>query len=352
MFRKFYFVFLLFSVAVFLSGCGNNPDSLFKKGKYSEAYTEFIKRGGMNEAALKTEVMNGSFDSRNNAGNQAIHDYYYAAECQKKLGNTALAQSYYQKVVDLSKYQIRIPKNQCEQVKNAYEYFLNCVRNFRDREIQLTQYSSSNTDPYSNSQTYSPDSLYQMYYNNMISARREFERLLYSTTADQMPAIADIKREYNYYVGPSFDSYLRAVAPGGYLVRPDAGYSRYAYNAFADDSSAFQRTLYSAQTITTYSTYNLRLKEPNLVAQAQSELGIGASAPVEPPSQATPTSQTGQTPMPQSGTGDLAKAEKEMREAYQRYQDLIMSKASAGEIQRAAEEYQVAKKIYEILKAR
>jgi len=89
------------SVVTNLTG---NPDTLFNMGKYSEAYTAYVIRAGSNDVALKADTSDTK--GRQKCGNQAIHDYYYAAECQTKLGNTEGADAFYQKVVELSKYQI------------------------------------------------------------------------------------------------------------------------------------------------------------------------------------------------------------------------------------------------------
>lgn len=384
MMRKLSFLVVVVTFSLLLAGCGNNPDTLFKKGDYAGAYPEFVKRGGLNESSLKNEVVNGSFNSRNNAGNQAIHDFYYAAECQKRLGNNAEAQMYYQKVVALSQYQIRIPSNQGDLVKNAFDSYMQAVRNFRDREVQLSSTNSSPTDPYStggsstdpysggsntdpysggsntdpydngNSGSYSVDSTYQMYYNTMISRRREFERLLYGVTSAQMPEIQSLQREYDY-VSRGMDSYLRVVAYGGVLQRPNANYSRILYNSFADDATRYQRSLYSAQTNMTYTNYSLKLSEPNLVTQAQIAIGSSASAPSEPTTSSGDTSaSTPTTSSPVTGTSqDLVSAEREMTEAYQNYQKLINSgKASAVEIRLAAEKYQDARKRFDSAKNR
>ncbi|NLI79952.1 MAG: hypothetical protein GX442_26335 [Candidatus Riflebacteria bacterium] len=152
------FLVLFAAAAVILTGCGNDPDKNFQKGKYAEAYPEFIKRAGTNEVALKNEVANGTFDSRQKAGNQALHDLYYAAECQKRLGNTQEAATLFQRVVGLSQYQIRIPQDRSAILKDGLSSLLSAAREVRRQEVSYGQaledwendQSSGNTDPYDN----------------------------------------------------------------------------------------------------------------------------------------------------------------------------------------------------------
>jgi major membrane immunogen (membrane-anchored lipoprotein) len=156
--RVWGYLVLVVCASLFLTGCGNDPDKNFQKGKYAEAYPEFIKRAGTNEVALKNETANGSFDPRNKAGNQAIHDLYYAAECQKKLGNTKEAEALYRRVVDLSNYQIRIPHDQSALLKDALGKMISAARDVRSQEVSYgralreweSQPPSGGTDPYDN----------------------------------------------------------------------------------------------------------------------------------------------------------------------------------------------------------
>lgn len=166
--RGLFVVMAVVASCVLLAGCGNDPDKLFKKGEYAKAYPEFVKRGGTNEVALKQETTNGAFDTRNKAGNQAIHDFYYAAECQNKQGNQAEAKALYSRVVALSAYQIRIPKDKGAQVKDKMDALLRAIRELRSQEVSygrdLREWENrppttgtdpyeggnSNTDPYDN----------------------------------------------------------------------------------------------------------------------------------------------------------------------------------------------------------
>ena len=368
---------LSLGVAVLLAGCGNDPDAFFKKGKYAEAYTEFVKRGGLNETALKTEVTNGSFDSRNKAGNQAIHDYYYAAESQKKLGNDAVAKGFYQKVADLGKYEIRVPQDKSVTLKNSYDSLLRSIDSFRNREKELYTKSQntdpyggsggtdpyggsggsggtdpyggsggsggtdpyggsggsggyggsggtdpyggsggSNTDPYSsggrkpsggsNTDPYAQapaddDPWYRMYYNDVLNKRREFEKLLYGTTAAEVPDIDNLKREYDI-MARNLDNYLRFAAPNGFLSSPNSLISEISYLGLQSSSRSFQRSLYGAKGNVTYITTPIRQTEPQLVTAAQAELNSGAPASTNVTQPSAPVKTTPATGVSQDKT--------------------------------------------------
>ena len=72
--RHSLFALFLFALAV-VCLCGCDPDKEFKDGKYSEAYTDFVKEGQTNEVTLKQNP--GRKDVENQYGNMAIHDYFY-----------------------------------------------------------------------------------------------------------------------------------------------------------------------------------------------------------------------------------------------------------------------------------
>ncbi len=255
-------------VAVFGAGCSilGDPDSLFKDGKYSEAYTKFIERGGTNETRFRTEVMNGAFATRNDAGNQAIHDYYYAAECQKKLGNDALAQSYYKRVVDLSATPVRIPQNRLELIRAKFMELENSLSTFHDQELM----AAGEYEGYSN-QAGVPFSYYTASVNNDC---RELEELLYATNASDIPNISQLRQSFatlssrvKYYttVGSS-DSASR------YTVTK-------AYEFAQEEMLRFKDNLLTCTGTTTYATQSLAVKEPQLVEAARKALGAVASAP-------------------------------------------------------------------------
>lgn len=159
--RKWAFLVLVFSVSVLLVGCGNDPDKLFSKGEYEKAYPLFIERAGPKEVALKTETTNGNFDSRNNAGNQAIHDYYYAAECQAQLGNNQEAEALYRRVVGLSEFKIRIPNDKGALLKDSMDSYFRSLRELRNQEVDYgrrledweNRPPSGGTDPFDDDDT-------------------------------------------------------------------------------------------------------------------------------------------------------------------------------------------------------
>lgn len=305
-----------------LAVVGCDGDYYYKKGQYDKAYPEYVKSGGLNEVTLKKEVANGGFESRNSAGNQAIHDYYYAADCQKRLGNPETAKLYYQRAVDLSQYSIRIPQDKSALLKDEFGNLENAINSFRNREVYLSshQYDNSedstdpysggtsggstdpysggtsggSTDPYSggtsggNTDPYalkaqsaaSPNDDYQFrsYYDNILTYRRNFEKKLYSATAQEIPDIENVRREYDRF-SRALDTYLTFSAPGGLLQSPNSLGSAIAYAQLQTALSSFRKVLYSAQGVITYVSQPLNLKEPQLVATAKAELGSSASAP-------------------------------------------------------------------------
>jgi hypothetical protein len=161
--RLVLFLLIGFTVSAGLTGCTKTPEKLFKDGKYAEAYPEFVKRAGKNELSMKNEVMNGSSSSRHRSGNKAINDYYYAALCQKNLGNNKEANFYYNKVVEVSNYKIRTPRDEAKELKDQYNRYISAVNNYRyyqkqfceDAQAYRDRYynSGSNTDPYSSRTT-------------------------------------------------------------------------------------------------------------------------------------------------------------------------------------------------------
>ncbi len=332
--------------ALGLSGC--DGDYYYKKGQYDKAYVEYVKQGGVHETALKNEVANGSFATRNAEGNKAIHDYYYAADSQKKLGNTETAKLYYKRVVDLSTYNIRIPQDKSAILKDDFGNLEYAIRNFRNREVYLSTHQYDDTDPYSgggsdpysgggssggsdpysggssgggsdpysggssggsdpysggssggstdpygggsggNTDPYSlkvqasvspnDDWQYRSYFNNILTYRQNFERKLYSSTAQEIPDIENVKREYERF-SRALDTYLTFAAPGGLLQSPNSLGSAITYAQLESAMSSFRRTLYSAKGVITYINQPLNLTEPQLVATAKAELGTSAAAP-------------------------------------------------------------------------
>ena len=106
--------------------------------------------------------MNGSSSSRHRSGNKAINDYYYAALCQKNLGNDKEANFYYNKVVEVSNYKIRTPRDEAKELKDQYNRYISAVNNYRYYQKQFCDdaqayrdryYNSGNTDPYSSRTT-------------------------------------------------------------------------------------------------------------------------------------------------------------------------------------------------------
>ena len=292
---------VLVASALMFTGC--DGDYYYKKGQYDKAYVEYVKTGGMNEVTLEKEVANGGFDSRNSAGNQAIHDYYYAADCSKRLGNTELAKSYYRKVVDLSAYNIRIPQDKSALLQDDFGYLENSIRNFRNREVYLSTQPTTNTDPYSGGGSTDPysggssggstdpyansakaaaapsdDWDFRAYYSNINSYRRDFEKKLYSATSQEMPDIENVKREYDRF-SRALDLYLTFSAPGGLLNSPNSLGSAIAYAQLETALTSFRRVLYSAKGNITYIGQPISLKEPQLVSAAKTELGTSSTSP-------------------------------------------------------------------------
>jgi hypothetical protein len=355
------FLAVALMVTVVLSGCGNNPDTLYKKGKYAEAYPEFIKRAGTQEMTMKQETTNGSFSSRNSAANQAIHDFYYAADCQKKLGNNSEAAVLFQRVVDLSKYQIRIPSDKGALLKDSMEKLARAAREVRNQEVSYGQayrawentptgtgsstdpyentpttdpyentpttdpydtpssdpYDTPSSDPYANTPTTDPysdgtrntrgEAPSRYWLDNAVSnlrtAQRDFERLMFSATKEEIPSIASIKSEYDRF-SRALDGYLMYGAPGGLMFSPDSTPSGIAWRFFEGNIDAVTRQVYSAQGVVTYTSQPLQLKEANLVLQAQSalrELGVAATATAPSTSQGT---TSGVTPVTVDSTGN------------------------------------------------
>ena len=291
-------VLALFS-SVFLAGC-NDPDKNFQKGDYAKAYPEFVKRAGTNEVTLRNEAANGTFEPRQKAGNQAVHDLFYAAECQKKLGNNAEAEALYRRVVALSQYQIRIPHDQSALLKDSLFSLISFAREVRSQETSYgralsdwrNQPPPGNTDPYDNggsnggTTTEAPS---RYWLGNAVSNRRtrqrDYERLLLATTADQVPDIAKVKTAYDKF-SRSLDNYLSYGAPGSILFSPDSFLSQIAWSSFESGLDTFQRVAYAAQGNVTYTTQALQLKKPQLIDQAKAALasmGVSPALGVEAP---------------------------------------------------------------------
>lgn len=325
--RKWTFLILAFSVSVLLAGCGNDPDKLFSKGEYEKAYPLFIERAGPKEVALKTETTNGNFDSRNNAGNQAIHDYYYAAECQAQLGNNQEAEALYRRVVGLSEFKIRIPNDKGALLKDSMDSYFRSLRELRNQEVDygrrlrdwenrppsggtdpfddddddtdpfndgggsntdpfnddddddtdpFNDGGGSNTDPFSApASSYSDDAPSRWWldsaYSTMRTRQRDFERLLYGTTSGEMPDIASIRTKYESF-SRQVDNYCMYAAPGGILFSPDSFASQIAWTSLESAMDGVRRDMYSASSNVIYEEYSLTLKEPQLVAQAKAAL--------------------------------------------------------------------------------
>ena len=291
-------VLALFS-SVFLAGC-NDPDKNFQKGDYAKAYPEFVKRAGTNEVTLRNEAANGTFEPRQKAGNQAVHDLFYAAECQKKLGNNAEAEALYRRVVALSQYQIRIPHDQSALLKDSLFSLISSAREVRSQETSYgralsdwrNQPPPGNTDPYDNGgsnggTTTEAPSRYWLgnAVSNLRTRQRDYERLLFATTADQVPDIAKVKTAYDKF-SRSLDNYLSYGAPGSILFSPDSFLSQIAWSSFESGLDTFQRVAYAAQGNVTYTTQALQLKKPQLIDQAKAALasmGVSPALGVEAP---------------------------------------------------------------------
>ena len=291
-------VLALFS-SVFLAGC-NDPDKIFQKGDYAKAYPEFVKRAGTNEVTLRNEAANGTFEPRQKAGNQAVHDLFYAAECQKKLGNNAEAEALYRRVVALSQYQIRIPHDQSALLKDSLFSLISSAREVRSQETSYgralsdwrNQPPPGNTDPYDNGgsnggTTTEAPSRYWLA-NAVLNLRiRQCDclQLLFATTADQVPDIAKVETAYDKF-SRSLDNYLSYGAPGSILFSPDSFLSQIAWSSFESGLDTFQRVAYAAQGNVTYTTQALQLKKPQLIDQAKAALasmGVSPALGVEAP---------------------------------------------------------------------
>lgn len=417
--RAVLFFVMSFVAAIGLTGCGNNPDDLYKKGKYSEAYTEFVKRAGTNEITLKTEKVNaGAYEiqKRQKSGNQALHDYYYAAECQKQLGNTAEASLYYQKAIDISKYQIRTPHDQGALLKESFASLLSAVQSYRSAQVDYIDeatrppeeetdpydsgsgntdpysggssntdpYSggSSNTDPYSggssNTDPYSggssntdpynsvaksatvaksasvSDTWMRSAYNTMVSRRQEFEKLLYSTTADQVSNIQSIKDQYRSF-SSALDSYLSFASPSKTVSNPEwvESFASMYYKGVSSAGNQYTSTLSGAQSKITYTIENLNVTEPQLVVQATAALGSSASsssteaqAAVEPEQRIALQVEGSVAPV----TGDIKTAEASMKAAFDTYKNLCSTGADEAEVKKALSAYNEAKATFNALK--
>jgi len=278
-------VLALFS-SVFLAGC-NDPDKIFQKGDYAKAYPEFVKRAGTNEVTLRNEAANGTFEPRQKAGNQAVHDLFYAAECQKKLGNNAEAEALYRRVVALSQYQIRIPHDQSALLKDSLFSLISFAREVRSQETSYGRALSDwrNQPPPGNT-TKAPSRYWLA--NAVLNLRirqRDCLRLLFATTADQVPDIAKVKTAYDKF-SRSLDNYLSYGAPGSILFSPDSFLSQIAWSSFESGLDTFQRVAYAAQGNVTYTTQALQLKKPQLIDQAKAALasmGVSPALGVEAP---------------------------------------------------------------------
>lgn len=406
--RAVLFFMMSFMVTVGLTGCGNNPDTLFKKGKYSEAYTEYVKRAGTNEVAMKTEKANASAyetQQRHKNGNQALHDYYYAAECQKQLGNTAEAGIYYQKAVDVSKYQIRTPHDQGALLKSSFASLLSSVQSYRSAQVNYIDeatrppeeeetdpydggsgntdpysggsgntdpYSggSSNTDPYSggssNTDPYNSvaksasvaqsssvsDTWMRSAYNTMVTRRQEFEQLLYSTTSDQVSNIQSIKDQYRTF-SSALDSYLSFASPSKTVSNPEwvESFASMYYRSVSSAGNQYTSTLSGAQSKITYTVENLKVTDPQLVAQATAALG-GSAASSEAQSAVEPEQPTA---LQVEGsvapvTGDIKTAEASMKAAFDAYKNLCSTGADEAEVKKALFAYNEAKATFNALK--
>ncbi|OQA06827.1 MAG: hypothetical protein BWY66_01661 [bacterium ADurb.Bin374] len=406
--RAVLFFMVSFMVTVGLTGCGNNPDKLFKDGKYAEAYTEFVKRAGTNEIKLKTETVNASAyetQQRQKSGNQALHDFYYAAECQKQLGNTAEANMYYQRVVDISRYQIRTPHDQGALLKASFASLLSAVQSYRSAQVDYIDEAtrppedeetdpydsgngntdpydggsgntdpydggSGNTDPYSggngNTDPYNSvaksatvaksasvsDTWMRSAYNTMVSRRQEFERLLYSTTADQVSNIQSIKDQYRTF-SSALDTYLSFASPSKTVSSPEwvESFGSMYYRSVSSAGNQFTSTLSGAQSKITYTVEPFNVTEPQLVVQATAALGGSASsseaqAVVEPEQRIALQVEGSVAPV----TGDIKTAEASMKAAFDTYKNLCSTGADEAEVKKALSAYNEAKATFNALK--
>lgn len=406
--RAVLFLMVSLMVAVGLTGCGSNPDKLFKDGKYTEAYTEFVKRAGTNEIKLKTETVNASAyetQQRQKSGNQALHDYYFAAECQKQLGNTSEANMYYQKTIDISKYQIRTPHDQGALLKASFASLLSAVQSYRSAQVDYIDeatrppeeedtdpydsgsdntdpysggsgntdpYSggSSDTDPYSGGSSTDPynsvaksetvaksasvsDTWMRSAYNTMVSRRQEFEKLLYSTTADQVSNIQSVKDQYRTF-SSALDSYLSFASPSKTVSNPEwvESFASMYYRSVSSAGNQFTSTLSGAQSKITYTVENLNVAEPQLVVQATAALGDSASSSSQAQSAVEPE-QTTAFQVEGSvapATGDIKTAEASLKAAFNTYKNLCTIGADEAEVKKALSAYNEAKDTFNALK--
>lgn len=88
----------------FLVGC-DDPEKLSKEGKNEEAAKIYMERAIEAENRLKDDSR--SANSRKEDGKEAIENYFKAAECQKKMGNSKKAQEIYTHLVALSEIKIK-----------------------------------------------------------------------------------------------------------------------------------------------------------------------------------------------------------------------------------------------------
>jgi|GEM_PF-3583657 len=384
------FLIVSLMVSVGLAGCGNDPDALFKEGKYAEAYTEYVRRGGIAETSLKSEKVNSTnVRDRQASGNTAIYCYSGAAECQKMLGNTAEANLYYTKVVDLSKYQIRTPHDPAVTLKDSYEKMMFAVRTYRfQQKDYISQATQSNTDPYSggsnNTDPYSGgsnntdpynsrspstiaksantaqssslgDGAIRAAYNALQERRREFESLLNSTTTGQIANISSVKDEYKYF-SSSLDSYLTNAGPDRTYYDPLSieESSVIYYDRVTSSANRLGPVVGAARGTITYTSVPLTLTgtNPQLVSKAAAAISASAPsettarAPVKPRQAVALSADAVAAPV----TGDIKTADASMKAAFDVYKNLCSTGADATQVSKALTAYNEAKANFNALK--
>lgn len=285
-------IILLFVMSLVLSvglaGCSKDPDALYREGKYAEAYTEYVKRGGLNEVALKTEKTNDlekaqeELARRQQNGNQAIHDYFYAAECQKQLGNIDQANLYYGKVVDVSKCQIRTPCDKLPLLQSSYDNLIRAIDAYRSQQdYYISNYSERQT--VKNGRVVTEIRAVDYYpmvasYRTLLTARQNFETVLASCNSDAIFNISEINAEYASF-SSRLDQYQKvgdstATMKNTKNVGVPAGL---AYHSLKSESNILRSCITGSQGRITYIPVNITLSEPGLVKEATAILEAASS---------------------------------------------------------------------------
>lgn len=335
--RKLLLFFTVVVCALLATGCRDTPEKLFEEGRYDQAYPLFVERAGINEVRLKQESVGVSYETRNRAANQSIHDYYHAAECLRRQGRENEASVYYQRVAYISDYNIRIPDDRAQELHDSYDRLTAAISDFRRAQI--------NPDNDNSNMFNSFDYLHRQ----LSERRREFERLLYSTRSTQIPDINNIIREYEL-VSSRLDTYLRFASSRNGFEENSMLIELY-WNSYSDSHSRFMRKLYNTEGIVLYETKPVSVSSTNLsyVDRARSFISSSHSAPL------SSVYRVQQTPLAlQEQKSDLdislSEAYERMQQAQRYYQSLVSSGASPQKTLEAAQELNEAQRIYETIR--